>query len=71
METTHAEVPGKIKPGTFVGTGELPGKKKPGATSGVEDEAGPGKGETWKASWVLSCRAKLHRWGTEDAFGWV
>jgi hypothetical protein len=33
MKTSNREVPGKKKPGTFVGTGKVPGEKKPGTIS--------------------------------------
>ena len=71
MKTKNREVPGKKKPGTFVGTGKVPGEKNQDLFRGVGDEARLGKRKTWKASWVLSCRARLHRWGIEDAFGRV
>ena len=68
MKTSNGEVPGKEKPGWhWKGTG--PEKNR--NYSGVEDEAGPGKRKTCNASWVLSIRARLHRWGIEDAFRWV
>ena len=38
---------------------------------GVKDGPGRGKRETMNATWVLSCHAWIHGWGTEDSLGCV